>query len=326
MSIPPKPKDCWPVKAAVVITQANQNVGMLLKELLRNFNWTVIQTTSSIRSGIENIHQGNASLIIVDDSQEYPAASILRCLLCDPVTSITPTLSFVANNNRSDRAALSNLGRPLLVEKPLTPNRFIPGFKTLLKVWSSGYYLAVRQAIDCIISGNEEAGLRILTRLSNTAKARALVAPALSFYCRANGNIKAAEKILLNALKSMPRNLGLILSLSDLYFHTAMPHTALRLIKGAVTTYGNTLSIMADKFQAEYMMQDVDGAIHALRDLQDRGYFPQEYQNFMAGLLYCEGRIAEFQKQIGSSARATRFKAAWDSQASGDDTRPSKAS
>jgi len=310
-------KDTWPVKAAVVITHANQNVGMVLKELLRNFHWTVVQTTSSVDLAIEFVHQANATMIIVDDSNDCPAPCILRHLLWDPITAITPTLSFVSNTNRADHAAIANLGRPLIVEKPLTPNRFIPGFRTLIKVWSAGYYLAVRQAITSIVSGDEELGMRILTKLAANAKARVLIAPTISHYCRKSGNIKTAEKVLLLALKTMPRNLGLILSLADLYMHTAMPHMAARLIAGATATYGNSVSLFADGMQAQLMMQNFDGAAKLLQDILEKNHFPTEYHSYLSRLYFTEGRMAEFNKTIASSQKAEKFMAVWNTSTGG---------
>jgi hypothetical protein len=307
-----KEKDFWPIKAAVVITRANQNIGMVLRELLRNYNWTVCLTTPSIDTAISCVRSGEAIMIIVDDSPDLPASLVLRCLLADPIASMIPTLVLIAPTSRNERPAITNLGRPFVVDKPLTPNRFVPGFKSLVSVWSSGQLNLVRQAVKAFIAGNEETGLKLLTKLTAEPTTRIVVASALSNYCLRSGNIKTAEKILLTALKTAPRNLGLILALADFYLHAAMPAIALRLVRGAETTYGQVVALLVDRLQIEMMSLNFDAALKTFNDLQARNFMPNDYQSYLARILFSDGRQDLFLKTLGSNAKAEKFEQAWE--------------
>ncbi len=301
--------------SAVFYTQATSgNMSMLLRELLRQYRWSIIETTDSVETIINCIEKREASLIIVDDATEMPASCVVRKLMASPVCLATPTLCFAAEDQTVEKIALSHLGPLAITPKPLTPDKFLPSFKELTQRWQGGYYALLRQAIDQILLGRNETGLRMLTKLNEHAGARPLVASVLAHYYRYTDNQQTAEKILLTALRDTPRHLGLIFALSDLYMSNAMPMMAFRLLNGAKTAYGSCSAILVDLVQSSLMLQRLDEAIKLLIDLHGKQYMPQNTAHILIRLLYSEGRHSEINKYVTRASIMNKLETSWNTE------------
>ncbi len=285
---------------------------MLLRELLRNYNWMVIETTDSVDNCLAHMRRGQAQLVIVDDTSELPASATIRQLLMDPLALLTPMLAFTTEQHSLEVPCLRTLGMPKLVSKPLTPDKFLPGFNKLIEIWSGGFCAEIRLAASQLVKANEETGLRILTKLNDIRDAQPLVSPSLAKYYYRSGNVKTAEKVLLVAMKNAPRNMGLILALSDFYLHCAMPDVAFRLLSGARSVYGNAIALLPDLIQACLMSGRISEAIGYMRDLQARGYMQSTMNEYISKCLYAEGREAEFRKIVGRPSFEQQLDQAWN--------------
>lgn len=298
-------------EVAVIVSEPGQNVALLSKEILKSLGVADAVVNNSPHEATQLISRGEASLILIDDTQARPAPILLRQLLRNPLAPITPTIVLLSEQYKHEAAAISTLGRPMIIHKPLTPGRFSPGFKTLMNVWSKGTFAEVKKAAQLISHGHMEPGMQILTELTRNQKAQPVIAPTISVLLRQSNNLQVAEKILLAALKSAPRDLGLILSLSDLYMHAAMPFTSLRLMKGVEAAYGNTMTSYMDRLQAYQMLGDLDSGIDLLQSMLSKELFVEETREHLLRLLFSQGNVSEFLKQVKSDAKAHRFSNLW---------------
>lgn len=274
---------------------------MLLRELLRSYNWTIIDSTPSVEKAMEAVVRGDANLVIADDTPGSPVLATLRTLLSHPVAITVPTLAFILESNKDELNAIRKLGRPEIVEKPLTPSKFIPGFVNLVKRWEQEPFSTLRRATYHYLEGNDGAAIKTMLKLSERPETKNLCAIALSQNLRWRGKMKEAETALLSALKHAPRDLGTMIALGELYCHAAMPKLALRLFHGARSTFENTLAPLPDMVQAALLKGDVADAVGYLNEMFRAEYLMDRTPIYLARLLYAEGRVADAEKTLSNN-------------------------
>lgn len=310
MSIPQK-KSLW-IKQAAIVVSDSPNIHMLLRELLRSYHWNVADSTSSIEVAVASLRKGGASMVIIDDTLTSPAAKAVRYLMSDPVGIVTPMLCFTLEAHREESLALARIGRPKLVDKPLTPAKFLPGFVSLVKMWESDAYVVMRRATQEFLTGNQAQCLKLLLKLAEHKDTQAMASEALSLHMRRFGKIKEAESVLLNSLRNSPRELGTMLLLADLYLHSSMPRLAHRLLAGARNAYPTSVTVLVDSIQASLMTGQTVEAIDHLFALQKRGYLEEEVNNTLARLLFAEGREIDTESVLNNNKAALkRIQSGW---------------
>jgi len=285
-------KKLWPKQVAVIVSDA-PNIHMLIKELIRSSGWMVEESTASIERAIMIIKQGRASILIADDTPTLPASKVIRHMLQDPITILTPTISFLLENNKPDTSALQRLLTLQLVDKPLTPSKFMPAFINLVRRWEQEPFLHLRRVAHLLCNSNDLSGVKLLLKINENPVAQHICAQTLSQILRKQGKIKEAENLLLTSLKRAPRELGTILCLADLYMRCAMPKMAHRLLLSTRSTFGNSLITIPDLIHSALLMNKVDDAIESLFILQRANYCEEETNTYLARLLISEGRINE---------------------------------
>ncbi len=305
MSFSTTKKSTWPRQTAIVVSDS-PNVHMLLRELLRSYSWTVIDSTASTERAVNALRQGQAFLVIADDTLKMPLIRHLRYQLSDPIAAVTPVLGFLLETHKHETAAIHHLGRPQIVDKPLTPSKFVPGFVNLVRTWEKEPYVTLRRANYQFLSGNDAAGLRLLVKLAELEETQHLAAPALALHLRRLGKIKQAESVLLATLKKSPRELGTMTALADLYMHAAMPKLAHRLLTGARTTYSQSMAMLPDMVQAALLMGHIDDAIACLYIMQKAGFMEQETNEQLSRLLFAEGREGEAERVLSNNKNALK--------------------
>ncbi|MEZ4741372.1 MAG: hypothetical protein R3B45_02830 [Bdellovibrionota bacterium] len=305
----------WPRKSAVVISHS-PNFHMLLKELLRSYGWKVEDSTSSVKNAISLVEKAHASLIIVDDMVDEPAAGVLRVLLSNPITCATPIFSFLLDSHVGERDAIMHIGGNAVAEKPLTPSKFTPAFEGLIAKWESKPFLALRMATHQYIMLGEEVGHNTIKKLVGIDSVLPMVAQNLSLTYRKRNNIADAEKILLYALKKHPKNLGLMLALGELYLFGAMPKMALRLFTNAQLTYGESMTLLPDLVQSAIFTGNYEEAVYWLLKMKKNHWCEGTVSNFLARMLFAEGREFEAEKHLlGGKHHFRKMKEAWEASA-----------
>lgn len=285
---------------------------MLLRELLRSYSWTVIDATDSIERAVAALRGGQAFLVIADDTPTSPLTKHVRYLLSDPVGAVTPVLGFLLEGHKHETSSLMRLGRPSIVDKPLTPSKFVPGFVTLVRTWEKEPFLTLRRASYQFLSGNDAAGLKLLLKQAEFEETTSIASTALAIHLRRLGRVKQAEAILLNALKKSPRELGTMVALAELYMHAAMPKLAYRLLTGARTTYSQSMVMMPDLVQAAMLLGNVEDAIACLYLMQRAGFMEPEVSEHLSRLLFAEGREGEAERVLSNNKNALkRLQTGW---------------
>src|SRR5690606_36246397 len=156
----------------------------------RNYGWNVVGPFEEPDVAVERLNRGEAYLVIVDDCTETPATSSLRRLIVDPVSALTPTLCFLFSQKGASEDAIRTLGLPAIVQKPLTPAKFLPTFQSLVKTWENEVFSVMRTMAYQIMNNKEADCIEILTKLSTVPQAANLVTPALAMLLRQQGDLK----------------------------------------------------------------------------------------------------------------------------------------
>lgn len=304
-------KSSWPRQAAIVISDS-PNVHMLLRELLRSYSWTVVDSIATPEQALAAVRAGQVFLIIVDDSVAAPAVMHVRYLLSDTSSLLTPVLSFVLDAHKNESASILRMGAPQVVEKPLTPSKFIPGFVKLVRTWENEPFLSLRRANYLLLAGHESRALRILLKLVQNDATRSLCSQALALHLRKIGKIKEAETALLSTLKKTPRDLGTMIALADLYMHAAMPRLAYRLLNGAKNAFGQSLCMLPDLVQAALLQGGIETAIEHLYEMQKKGFLEDNIVWILARLLFSEGREQEAERVLNNNKLSfKKLQAGW---------------
>ena len=274
---------------------------LLLRELLRPYSWTVIDSTPRVDQAVNAVKSGLAFLIILDDSVDVPVTGHLRNLICDPVTSIVPTLAFASDSAHNDRKALSWFGAHQVVDKPLTPSKFLPGFQHLVKRWESQPYVTLRKASYALMSGADDVAIQVLDKLRTLGPIQGVATRCLATHVLRRGNIREAESMLLDSLKQEPRDLSTMVALGDLYMNAAMPKLAYRLFLGARNAYSSSLAVLPDLVQSSLMLGQMDDAITFLYQMHRENFMPQITGRYLSRLLFSQGREAEAEKVLNNN-------------------------
>lgn len=315
----PRALKTWSQTSAVVYTLASGNVGMMIRELLRNHGWKVALTTNSVPELVDCVRNEQANLIIIDDDSDMPSSITVRRLMADPVCCLLPMLAFLSEQNRNERLALSRLGRPEIVSKPLTPDKFIPGFDRLVMRWSSGIYVPIRKASELLIQGREASGKLLLEKLTKYDQSLPIIMPSLAKIHAQFDSPKAAEKLLIANLQGASKDLSIVFALVDLYLHHAMPALAMRLLKTVYKAYVKPACITPDIIQTAFMMNNLSEGIDLLKEQRQRNPEDKKINQYLCRTLFSEGRIEEFKRIASRNHSIGRYEEEWSTPRKVDD-------
>jgi Tfp pilus assembly protein PilF len=270
---------------------------MVLREILRGLGWTICDLTSSATKALAYIRQGEAKMIILDDTVSMPSLYAARYLMTEPVAVCTPILGLLLPVHATESTVLSRLG-VYLCEKPLTPSKFTPIFNALLRHWEKEPFAALRQANTHLLAGDYALATLALAKLMGDSATQHLSAHIIAVTLRKSGKLKDAEQVLLKSLKRNPRELTTILALVDLYLCGAMPHLAQKLLSSAQTLYPKSQLLVPDLVQANLMLGHIDAAIDQLSQVLKTNAADTLSVHFLARLLFAEGRETEAEKLL----------------------------
>ncbi len=201
---------------------------------------------------------------------------------------------------------MQTLGNPHIVEKPLTPSKFFPGFTGLLKTWEKEPFLQIRRATYQLIQGHIAEALGTLGKLKEHPHAYRYATNVLSHHLVKAGKVKEAETLLLKAFKKSPRDLLNILSLVDFYLQASMPQFALKLLTNASTLQPLSNMLGPDFMMTHILLGNLQNAIKAISYNNKAGNPDEKSLNFLCRLLLAEGMNAEAERIL--SQNRTLFK------------------
>ena len=92
---------------------------------------------------------GSVDLMIVNESETFPAPCPLKQQLRHRIASLVPTIYLVGSMNRkNDVRAFEGVLATEVAMKPLTPARFVPVMHTLIQKWTQKPLADVR-SVTC---------------------------------------------------------------------------------------------------------------------------------------------------------------------------------
>ena len=101
----------WEVPNIVLISSQTEIARREIIDRLIRRDWNIGLITSDIREGFQAIHDGYASVLLIEDTEELPASLVLRGQLSDPVALLTPTI-VSADNSQADRSLFKRNWNP----------------------------------------------------------------------------------------------------------------------------------------------------------------------------------------------------------------------
>jgi len=304
------------LQSALVLAEPKKNIALLTTEILKSLSCSSVSVTFDFEQAFEFIESGSIDLIVIDDIPSQPSSVTLRQINRNPIACLTPVLILQSPQNRYESEAIATLGRPMIVHKPLTPARLAAGYNTLNSNWQKPIFKEIIQTRKLCIEGQIDQAIKLMISLTKHSRVQPILIPATAHYLAQANNVTAAEKLLLGALKNSPRDLGLILALSSLYLESAMPHMALRLLKGVDATYNRTSVAFLDLIQAWLMLGRVDQCIIALENMKLRKINSDLVDAYLGRCYFSEGRTSKFNQAQPDPEQRKRFIKSWENTSS----------
>lgn len=305
----------WENPNIIYITSHGTSLPEEITERLSRRGWKIAVTTASILRGFKALYDRKGSVLLVGDSPELPAILTLRNQVSDPLAILTPTIVASCEENAADKAHLIEMGTPEIIDYPLNPAKFVDTLEWVLRRWSQGHLRKLTEAKNNLLNRQPAVSMKILTQIIGVHEIIPLAVPCLGHFIRKQTDAKTVEKILLNALKEHPRNLGVVIATVDFYLKAAMPDTAIKLITAARKNHGNPRIIIPEQIQALLMLNRVQECIPLLEILKTTGFMPQTARNFLLRCLYAEGFTERFERvAAGENLLLEQFQKQWSKQ------------
>ena len=267
---------------------------MFLKEVVRSIGWHVIKVTPHAREAIACVNRGEACLIVIDDSLQEPAISLVRQMMPFIAYFTTPVFAFVRDEHKFETIVLEKMGQIGIIDKPLTPSRFLPAFTRLIRQWETREYTTLRMCSYRYAELKDTQQFKgWLTKLTGLEALRHAAAAALAKVLLEEGSLREAERILLDALKRNPKNLTTVLTLGDLYLGAALPDVALRFFLSAHRSHEYSCGILPDVIQARMMLNRISEVLQDLEEMSRKHYMREQINPMLARLYLSQGRSKE---------------------------------
>jgi hypothetical protein len=307
-----KQAELWENRWAIAYSNSQRSIGIELKDMLSKRDWKIVEATPSLDAAFANVSIGKASLLIIDDTDQDPAAIVQRQQLFHQVACMTPTLILCSQVNETDFKCMASMGEPVMVTKPLSPKSLLEGFDQLADRWSTGYLDELRKVAVKMAEGQAQTGFRLLTDLVQANHKVPLATAALALYYRRLGDLRMTEKVLVSAIKQGCFEMSVILPLIDLYLYAACPKLALKLIEAAYERFNRPNFLCADAVQAYLMLNRVKDCIPYLQQMSENEYFPEVARHYLPRVYYSCGELEQFDKSIKYKAeRFDDYQRAW---------------
>jgi hypothetical protein len=290
----------WTNRNAFYISDGKMDFDPELVERLKRRKWDIKLQVSTIEDAWKAMNHPEQSLIIIDDTAKMPAPYVLRNLLIHPLAYMTPIITLLREDNGKEKPGILSLTTMEIIDKPIVPAKFVDSFEWVIQRWTSGFMKELREAGNDYRMGNKSACIHALTKLAAPGESSPPASACLSLLLSEAKDFKAAERILLAAIKTAPRNLGIILPLVHLYLRNAMPELALRLLKGVTFAYGTPKILALDNIQSHLMLGQITECLPYLEDMVASDYLADSVRPILSKLLYADGHIRAFEKSIGT--------------------------
>ncbi len=291
-------KSDWDNQTAIAFSLVEKKLNILLKDILSKRRWTLMGTYESEEECFANITIGKANLLIIDDAVQAPASFILREQQFHVLPILTPTIIICSDHNKIDMDCMLSMGAPVIVRKPLTPQKFLEAFDILIKRWNEEPLKSLRTVSTLLTTDKKQQGIKMLAQQVQNRGAHHLASTALSLQYRDVEDLIMTEKILISAFDQGIRSMNIILPLIDLYLYGSCPRKAIELIQKANAEYGKPNFLCIDAIQAHLMLNEIRECIPYLRQMINNNYYANVARHYLPRMLYSSGMLEEFDKSI----------------------------
>lgn len=292
-------KNTWATRGAVLVS-TSENMYLVIKELVRGYRWNLVAVTANAEAAMRYVYANKASVIIIDDTTDNPSIASVRTIMSDPIGPLVPVMCLLMDKHDREAQPLEKLGKIKVAPKPVTPTSFTPLYTGLLKLWETKQFVALRTVRNKVINAPLDVQVQGFEKLEGLNQVAHLAIRAKALTLLKAGRVKEAEKECLNLLKDRPADLGLILTLGDIYMRAAMPALAHKLFASANNKFDGSLITLPDMVQTSYMIGKHDLAIECIRKMFNKEYLQDKNLAFLGRLLYSEGKFEEAALILGS--------------------------
>ena len=299
-------------------------------QIVSSPEWRIAAGLVTLREALQGFASGKYAGIMLEDTQDYPAALHVFGELRNPVLYLAPVLVLVDKDRIDDEAAFASQFGFVTMVKPLTRMMMIQAFSTLTKRIQSPSGIAAQAFAMALASGiakEKEDAIAKLALLARDALFvhRAACASALarlngvagSFFANPSGTLtleafSLAEGELLKHAKSHSGNIIAFLILANLYTELSMTVLARRLMQSASSAAPRFSLPQVFLAQLHLLLGEMEDAIVVLTQLMRLNYMPEQ-TSFSLAKLYCSvGRLDQADKLLAKqTGRFNALKAAW---------------
>lgn len=292
-------KNTWSTRGAVLIS-TSENMYLVIKELVRGYRWNLVAVTANAEAAMRYIHANKASIIIIDDTTDNPSIASVRSIMADPIGCLVPVMCLLMDKHDREATPLEKMGKIKVAPKPVTPTSFTPLFTGLLKLWETKQFIALRTIRNKVANAPLEVKIQGFEKLKSLPQVSHLATRAKALTLLRSGKVKEAERECLSLLKERPSDLGLILTLGDIYMQASMPALANKLFMSANNKYDGSLITLPDLVQSAHLIGDHESATQYIRKMYNKEYLQEVNMAYLGRLLYSEGKFEEAAVLLGS--------------------------
>jgi len=292
--------------------------------------WRIAAGVITLSEALRGFVSGRYAGIMLEDTQDYPAALHVFGEVRNPVLYLAPILVLVDKDRVDDEAAFANQFGFVTMVKPLTRMMMIQTFSSLTKRIQSPSGIVAQVCATALASGIAKEKDDAIAKLALLAMDalfvhRAACASAMarlnglggSLFANPSGTLtmdafRLAEGELLKHAKSHSGNIIAFLILANLYTEVSMTVLARRLMQSASSAVPRFSLPQVFLAQLHLLLGEMEDAIVVLNQLMRLNYMPEQ-TSFSLAKLYCSvGRLDQADKLLAKqSGRFNALKAAW---------------
>ena len=303
----------WPVKNIVLFNPGNRNFNQgELSDVVRPRGWRISKISSSLPEVFQEISQGRASFLVIDDTYEYPAVMALRGQLFNVHALLTPTIVLWNPTSNEEKFFIQRHGLIETLNKPFSPLGFGSSFDKVLARYNNAPFSVIRSAFEAVVSADMARAFSLLMNLSKLSPTAGVACSVIALFHLAAGRFSHAEKTLLNGLSLSSHSVALTFHLIHHSLSLGLPLRALTYIDQLNEQYANPHIVNVDAMQAYLMLNDIRMAIGACRNMVLKGFMAEEARRYLPRLLFSGGFRDEFDAAINyKPAKFMLFDKAW---------------
>ncbi|MBP9706815.1 MAG: hypothetical protein KBD78_04175 [Oligoflexales bacterium] len=276
MTESPALNQVWPEKKAALIA-ASLESSRVIKEIFAPFSWELEIFIEQETAALQSITKGKNYLLIYEEPEQDSVYEFIRKINREPQFLSTPLMMFLKPNSYTHQNIYKSLSIAALFSTPPSPSKATPTIAKFLSFWETTDFKLLRACNYHDIKGNQEQSNKFLASLiEQKGLLGSIASRILALKLEKKSQVDEAEKVLINAIKIAPQNLGLLLMLGEFYLNYNLPQLALKVFQSALRTSNNFPPLLLDIIQAKFALKKYPDTLESLITLSDSKFFQIE--------------------------------------------------